>query len=70
MAPIAPPEVRDAVVIDGTKFRIKSIDERAKVGGGTARIAMCRQSFGPDTRWVDVDDLLWDRVAGVWRVSE
>lgn len=70
MTTTLPPAVGDPIVIDGGKYRIKSIDPTPLVAGGSADIAMCQQSFAPrDTRWERVDQMVWDRVVGVWRVQ-
>lgn len=64
---VTPPAVTEPVVVDGTKYRIRSIDE-----DGTAR---CRTTFRRrpgvdfDRLTVAVDSLRWDRRAGVWRVA-
>ena len=53
-----PPAVRDPIVVDGTKFRIRSIHD----GTVTART-----SFGNTWTTVRLADLSWDPVAAVWR---
>ena len=61
-APIpAAPAVGDPIVVAGEKYRIRSI-------GPQSGIAYCRTSFGGRGAEVMIDELVWDRVAGVWRV--
>jgi hypothetical protein len=55
------PHLNDPIVVDGTKYRIRSI-------GPQSGIAHSRASFGGRECDVHVDELRWDRVAGVWRV--
>lgn len=59
-----PPAVGDAVVVDGTKHRIRAIE------GAQARIGIA----GPNWRTaaglpLRVDRLYWDPLPGVWRVG-
>lgn len=55
------PAVRDPVVLDGTKYRIRILRDG---------LACVRTSFGGDPpREVWVDRLAWDAVAGVWRLA-
>ena len=57
------PALGDPIVIEGTKYRVKEINATA----GTLR---ARTSFGGG--WVTVegiDGLVWDCIAGVWRVG-
>ncbi len=59
----AGPALRDPVVVDGVKYRIRAIDT------DPPPIAHLRTTFGEQGRLqVRLDELLWDRVAGVWRV--
>ena len=56
------PSVRDPVVVDGVKLRIREITP--------AGIAVCRQHFAPhEEAKVSVERLVWDRRAGLWRVA-
>ena len=54
------PALGDAVVVEGTKYRIRSIT------GATTRL---RKSFGGDEAVVDWRTLSWDAQAGVWRAD-
>jgi hypothetical protein len=53
------PALRDPVVLDGLKYRIREID-----ADGTCRL---RVSFGEERAAIKADRLVWDKVAGVWR---
>lgn len=55
----AVPAVGDPVVVDGVKYRIRLIDGSR---------ALLRDRFTGHEVNVNVADLAWDRVAGVWRV--
>jgi hypothetical protein len=57
---VMPPAVTDPVVVDGVKYRIREIGEQ------TVR---AKTSSGDDWVSVALDDLTWDKVAGVWRVA-
>jgi hypothetical protein len=54
------PQLKDPVVVDGTKYRIRSIDDG---------LAGLRKSFGGDQTSAAIASLRWDDVAGVWRVA-
>lgn len=54
------PAVKDPVVVDGVKYRIREVGEQ------TVR---AKTSFGDDWVSVALTELTWDRVAGVWRVA-
>lgn len=57
------PAIHDPIVVEGTKYRIREIDLEADELRG-------RTTFGG--AWVTVSGiggLVWDRVAGVWRVG-
>ena len=63
------PALRDPVVIDGTKYRIRSFDTGEATGW--IRLAHLRQHFTPHAEATAIADALyWDRVAGVWRAPE
>jgi hypothetical protein len=54
------PEIGDPVVVDGMKYRLRHIAD----GTGLAKT-----SFGGWQCVVQIADLVWDRVADVWRVK-
>lgn len=68
MTVVLPPDVGDPVVIEGLKYRIRSIDPKANR-------AELRTSFRPrpgadfERASVDPAALTWDRVAAVWRLA-
>lgn len=55
----AAPDVTDPVVVEGTKYRIRTIEDD---------VWTAKTSFGGLTTSGRVEDLVWDKVAGVWRV--
>jgi len=55
----AQPAIGDPVVVDGIKYRIRAIGQLAQLWDRIAR----------KEAHVDPDHLVWDRVAGVWRVG-
>jgi len=66
---VLPPALTDPVVIDGVKYRIRSFDTGEQTGW--IRMAYCRTYFRPHLEaTVIADALVWDRVAGVWRIPE
>lgn len=54
------PSLGQPVVVDGTKYRIRSLTET------NARL---RTSFGGQEAVVDPRDLSWDARAGLWRTE-
>lgn len=66
-ADAAGPALHDPVVVDGVKYRIRSFDTGAHTSW--LRAANLREHFAPHgTEVVWVDELAWDKIAGVWRV--
>jgi hypothetical protein len=53
------PDIGDAVIFDGDRFRIRDIDADGK--------ALIRPEWGDDRIAVDVNRLRWDRDARAWR---
>lgn len=64
MAEHRTPQLRDAVVVDGAKYRIDSLATSAAGG-----IALLKKHFGGDRSSAFIDQLRWDAAAGVWRVE-
>ena len=58
----AAPMAGDPVVMAGTKYRIKAI-------GPLSDVAQLRSSFGGREATCHLSALVWDKVAGVWRVA-
>lgn len=54
------PAINDPVVVDGTKYRIRSI-------GPQSGLVQLRTSFGGRETTCLLRELTWDKVAGVWR---
>lgn len=55
-----PPALGDPVVVEGTKYRIRSLTET---------VARLRTSFGGEQAVVDPRNLSWDATAGLWRTE-
>ena len=60
--PVRVPQERDPVVVLGVKYRIKAI-------GPQSGLAHLRTSYGGRESTARLQDLSWDKVAGVWRVE-
>lgn len=60
-APVTPPALRDPVVLDGVKYRIRSI---------AGELVTVRQTFGGNERTVPLAALSWDPVPALWRAPE
>lgn len=54
------PKKGDAVVVDSVKCRIREISKG---------IATCTPSYGSTEARVSLDMLVWDNIAGLWRVK-
>ena len=62
-----PPQLNDPVVVDGVKYRIRWIDPE---GGPWLPVVHLRVHFAPHRETtVLLKALVWDRIAGVWRVQ-
>ena len=60
--PARVPQVSDPVVVLGVKYRIKAV-------GPQSGIVQLRTSYGGRVSSCKVDELSWDKVAGLWRVE-
>ena len=58
--PVLAPALGDAVVVDGTRYRIRAL---------TATVARLRSSFGGHEAVTDPRSLSWDARAGLWRTD-